>query len=568
LLHRRVFFGALVILLAAVVCFTTFYLLSDYETLKQWFLSMNNCFYMRATWGEQFFTGVIKAKGNVYATAGLVIALVGIIYIVTRRKKYFSRQPDDQPTLTSSTSWLWYLPVVAFAFVAWFAGEQNIKPSADEIFSAVNIAELPPFQGIAYYMLPNNHIYFNFINGFITRTTHIDSVLTGRILSLLAYIGVLCAAWHWFAKRLQNYFWAYVCLIPIALTFSVWAFSYQARGYELQLFCGWMAFLSLFRYVSTVDKKWLRFNAFFTIAGFAIIPTFLYIFAAQVVFLMLHQVVKRRVVFPVWKYQAIILAGVFLLYLPALCFSGKDALTTNEYVKAGHAALAEFLPRWFNVFVYFLNFIFSFVIRENHPLTFILFATPLLLVFSRRKDDRWLWLFYIVLWVVWALICIYMQRAPFSRNMIMHYSITMAFVVYTLYTFTDLLFQRVRSVNLRQSFKFVLLGVPLIFFCIHQWTWGKDGARHLLYFMDVNKMYAEYSQEIDNMAPGSSVVCTDERYCFYYYARLRGYRVHKCIEGNEDYYVKIHNEPLPEEIAKNYVLLIACAMGDDIYKHK
>ena len=144
----------------------------------------------------------------------------------------------------------------------------------------------------------------------------------------------------------------------------------------------------------------------------------------------------------------------------------------------------------------------------------------------------------------------------------------MAFVVYTIYTFIDLLFQKVRSVRLRQSFKFILFGVPVVLFSIHQLECGKLNAGFLLYFMDVNSMGVEYNRQIDNMAPGSSFVCTDELFCFYYYALQRGYHGHKCREGNEDYYVKMQYEPLPEEIEKNYVLVIKCPAGDDIYRRR
>ncbi len=563
---RRIFFGGVILFLLFTAIGSLCYMLCDYEYLKQWFLSLNSCFYRVPYWPDQFFTKTVKARGNMFAAAGIVLSISGILYVVVRRRRYFSRFAAS-PRVTNM-EWPWYVPVIALAMGTWYWGQGLVKPSADEIFSAVNIAELPSFQGLAYYMLPNNHIYFNFLNGLVWKLTGIDAVQSGRILSMLAYTAFLCSAYHWLAQRLRNKYYAYIAIVPIALQFTVWAFGFQARGYELQLFCAWTAFQSMWRYLDKGEARMLRLNTFVCIAGFALIPTFLYFYFAQTIFVVCYQIINRKFDTRFWKYQLFCLAGVFLLYLPALCFSGKDALAGNDYVKAGHEALPVFIRHWFEVTRYFLNFIFSFVIRENHPLNFILFFVPLLLLFSRERQNRWLGCYYIILWLTWAVVCCYMQRTPFSRNMIIHYGFTMVFVVYTLYWCTTSLLKKIAPVMARNLATIAVFGLPILVFSVHQATWGKANVHFLLYFMDVNLMSIGYNTEINNLPPGSSVVCSDERYCFYYYCRKRHYTMSKCPTGKEDYYVKCFSDELPELISNNYILIKKCEQGDDIYKRK
>ena len=564
----RLFYGSALVFLGLILWFAVFYITTGYDTLTKWFLSMNDCFYRNSFWTHDFFTPAIKDKGNHYAGIAIIICLAGITYICTSWKKHFRQKAIPANTTYDLSAWKWYASVVVMAAGIWYWGQGLVKPSADEIFSAVNCAELPHFQVLAYYMLPNNHVYFNFINSFLTQWTNIDAVVTGRIISLFAYTGVLLCIFHWLYKVFKNNTWAFIGVIVAALQFHPWAFGFQARGYEIQLLSCWIAFLTVFNYVNTGNTAPLRLNAIACIIGFAMVPTFLYYFIAQSVFILLFQLFYRSPDLRPWKYQVITIAAVFLLYLPALCFSGLNALATNDYVKSSDLSFSKYFTVWLSVTEYFLNYTFSFLISENNPLNFILFFTPLALFFFRSKQHKMAGLFYTVLWVVWALICFAMQRNPFTRNMIMHFSLTMAFVLYTMYSVVELLLRKVKNITVNSVLKTILLGAPAVILCIHLATWGKAHASSCLYFMNVNVMHEDYASDIKPIPSGSSVACSNERYCFYYYCRKGPYRIDRCATGNEDYFINMEGEALPEMISKNYVLERRGHEATEVYKHK
>jgi hypothetical protein len=567
-LLRRLFFGGVLLVLFVFLGFAAFYYFSDYETLKHWFLSMNDCFYRNTLWTKDFFTPAVKAKGNLFVLAAMIICLTGILYIIVRRKKYFTAYAPLPKIPAENTGWKWYIAVLALGLGAWYWGQGLAKPSADEIFSGVNCAELPPFQVLAYYMLPNNHVYFNFFNGYLSRWSNIDVVQSGRILSMLAYIGVLCLAFHWFSKLFRDRIWAFIALIPIAFQFTTWAMGFQARGYESQLFCCWAAFLSIFRYIDKGDIRMLRINTFFCIFGFAFVPTFLYFYIAQVAFMALLQLFGLRIDLKFWKYQMICLAGVFLLYLPALCFSGLDALAGNDYVKVTHVGAAKFFPNWYATTQAFASYMFSSLAKEGNPVNFLLLAIPLVLFVFPQKEKRLIALFYLVLWLVWTAICFKMERYPFNRNMLLHYSLTLAIIIYTCFSVIAFLFAKISSLTTKNILKAITFGVPLLAFSAHLMIWGKPNAPFFLYFMNVNYMYTDYKSDIDSLPPNSTVNCSDERYCFYYYCRLGPFKTTRCLGGNEDFYVKTWNEPLPPVIAENYRLFKVGTEGSQIFKHK
>ncbi len=563
---RRLFYTCLIGLFVTALVFAVYYFTTGYETLTKWFLSFNDCFYRNTFWTRDFFTPEAKTKGNYFAAAASVVCIAGLVYAGINWKRFFLRKSEPLPIPKLSLPWS--VAVAVLGLVTWYLGQSLVKPSSDEIFSAVNCSELPHFQVLAYYMLPNNHIYFNFINGFVMRWTHTDAVVTGRIISMVAYIGVLFCIFHWLSGLFKSRLWAFVAIVPAALQFTPWAFGFQSRGYECQLLCAWGAFLTLYSYVNTGNARIMKLNALFSIMGFAFVPTFLYFFLTQLATLVFVQVYNRKLTWRVWKYQSIILAGVFLLYLPALCFSGVNALTANDYVKSPHLPFAKYFNNWVEVTKYFINFIFSFVIRENHPLNFILFFTPLLLLILPGKHQKQTGVFYLLLWVVWACVCFYMQRNPFSRNMIFHYSLTFAFVLYTIHSIVELVLTRIKSLQLKVALKTAIFAAPLLLFSVHLAKWGKENVPFSLYFMDVNVMYNDYASDIKTFPPGCSIACSNERYCFYYYCRTGPYRTSRCPTGNEDYFINVGGEQVPDVVSKNYVLERHGIGGFEIYKHK
>lgn len=545
------------------------YLCSDYTDVAQWYLSLNDCFYLKELWQQRYFTPFVKDQGNYFAVIALLIALLGNAYIVYnwRRIQLFIASTTSTPRFNSG--WIWYIAVLSFAVLAWYWGMQQTPASGDELLSVVHCAALPSFQTIAYYMLPNNHLYFNLLNGFLLHATHLDALQTGRFISMIAYLFVVATAFSWFSGVLPNRMWALIAVVPFAFGFTTWAFGFQARGYEAQLCCAWLSFVLLQKYLQSPDRKIALLIALFNMMGFAFVLSFLYYFIAQMIYVLLVQAYRRKIDLVFWQYQLFGMMAVFLLYAPALCFSGLQAITQNEYVKPlNELTNVAFLAIASEKTKYFINAIFSFLIHENHWLNFILFASPLFLFFSKQNKHRQLAVFYIVLWLSWWSICWSMKRFPFNRNMIIHHSLSLAIVLYTYAVCLFKVLTKWAAMAWRSKLSIALYVLPLVYFVQHQWKWNKEHVCTSLYFMDVRDIKREYQNDIAATIPSNaSIAFARERYCMVYYAQKNYTQAHTCIEGNEDYFVTIAQDTLPVGIAKNY-RLVKRGIGNDIYQHR
>jgi hypothetical protein len=567
---QRLFLWSIIGVFIFIVLGSLLYLLSDYTDLVKWYLSLNDCFYLKDLWQARYFSPSVKHQGNYFATLAILIALSGIVYTLYRWRYiplFIAKLQLAKPIKYSV--FLGYVLVLLGAFLAWCWGIQQTPPSGDELLSVVHCASLPSFQTIAYYMLPNNHLYFNVLNGFLFYTIPIDGLQSGRLISLLAYLVVVATAFYWFSCLMPNRLLAFVAVVPFALGFTTWAFSFQARGYEIQLCCAWLSFLLLQKYRQSGDRKTALLIALFNLMGFAFVLSYLYYFIAQMIFVSLMQAYRRKLDFVFWQYQAFAMMGVFLLYTPALCFSGLQAITQNEYVKPlnelSNAALWAIASEKTK---YFINSIFSFIIHENHKLNFILFASPLLLIFSKQNKHRQLAVFYLVLWLSWFSMCWLMKRFPFNRNMIIHHSLSLAIVLYTYYVCLSWLIANCVSMHWRLRLSISLYVLPLAYFVQHQLKWNKSQVCTSLYFMDVRDIEHEYQNDIAHTIPAkASIAFAPERYCMLYYAQKNHLQVHTCMSGNEDYYINIAQDTLPASIARNYKL-IKRGIGNDVYQHR
>ena len=155
--------------------FSVFYLSHTYIYLVNWFYSLNSCFYKCSSFRNDFFTQKVKSAGNFYCSISLLISVFSIAYLIKllRRKNFAKTKINFN---YSNLSWLIAICVAGFIF--WLWGTTQTPPSSDEIFSAVNCAAIHPFQTMAYYMLPNNHIFYNLLNNIVFHFAS-DKVLTG-----------------------------------------------------------------------------------------------------------------------------------------------------------------------------------------------------------------------------------------------------------------------------------------------------------------------------------------------------------------------------------------------------
>ncbi len=501
-----------------------------------------------------------------YCIIAVAVASLGLFFIVKRSGSAATAQPKPG-TRISKTDVLLTAALLIIACVLWYLGNKSTLPAHDEIFSAFNSAGIHPFQAASYYMLPNNHVFFNLLNGVLFHAAT-DKVVTGRFISLAAYCGVVVVVFYWFRAIVKNPWLALLISIALALQCPVWGFSFQARGYELYLLASWGMVISLFAWLQSANVSWLAINALCCCTGYFIMPSFLYLHVAQLLFVLLYMPFYKTKETMFWKYQLIAAGITYLLYLPLLCFSGLTALAGNGYVAPmsgfKQKSLGDFLQWMWPTFLSCVEHIFSNVHIGAASFNLVLFLVPLALLFKRKNKFSVLFgTFYLVAWLVFFVVVIAMRRMPFERNLICHYSLAFAGVILVLEWFITAVAERTK-LQLPMS---IIFSATVCFFSYHFYTTNESFIKVTLYEHDINNTYNELSDGLDYIPPGSTVAFSDEGFFYRYVCLKNGCRISSCPTGDETYYVKQNYEPLPQAFAGNYE--IAKTLGDHtIYKRK
>ncbi len=166
-LGNKIFIVTAFLFFTAVFLFCSFYIFSGYDSLVKWYIGLNDCFYKKETWANDFFTPHVKESGNVYCIIALLLSVAGTGFILKRIKKTSWQLRQD--LIIRIGAWDVLCAGICLAVITgfWLWGWPQALPSSDEIFSASNCAGIHPFQTISYYMLPNNHIFFNLLNNIL-----------------------------------------------------------------------------------------------------------------------------------------------------------------------------------------------------------------------------------------------------------------------------------------------------------------------------------------------------------------------------------------------------------------
>lgn len=490
-----------------------------------------------------------------YATIGLALSIGGVWKAVNKLKI----NPPEQRSLKLPryADWLCVLVCTAVAVALWFIGNKVAPPAYDEVFSAENVASIHPIQAWSYYMLPNNHIGFNLLNGIIFRP-FTDKVATGRFISLLAYTGTIIALFFWLKHLINNRIAAVIVTLMLATQFPVWGFGFQARGYALYLLTEWGAVISLFSYLRHKHRSHLYIYALCCVVGYFCMPSFMYLHFTFLAFLAVYHRSDRTL----WKFQLYILAAVFLLYVPVFCFSGIDSIIKNKYVgqMKHYKTTWEFMQWMFPYFGGFIDNIYSGLKLGNTSLGVTLLLLPLALIFARRSTPTFaLGVFYVVLWIVFFIMTIAMKRLPFDRNLVFHYNYTLLCDLWVVYWLVGLMVRDSRVTLSAFSVAAVAAG----------YHYAKTNPKYLkdyLYGYDVAAQYNSVSDGLKFIPAGSTVAFSDEGFYCCYLLRKRGCTVQKCATGGETYYVKSKDEAMPANLSIGYTL--ASTFNDyEIYKH-
>jgi hypothetical protein len=524
--------------LVGVLGFCGFYMLSGYEHLVEWYRGLDDCFYRSEDWGRIFFTAHIKSRGNLYCMVAGVMAVVGCVAIVRGMR----RRREVQPLVISFDGYdlLCAGICVAVTVALWFWGKGLVAASNDEVFSALNCAGMHPFQTASYYMLPNNHLAFNVLNNLVFHWAG-DKVETGRVISLVCYSSIIVVVFFWLKGLFENRWVALLVALTMALQFPTWGFGFQARGYELLTLAAWVAFISYFKYLLAPDKKWLGIHAAAIAVGYFCVPSFLYFHGAIVVFGFVWQVVNKKADWQFWKYQGIAVGVTFLLYLPALCFSGFKALTGNPYVVVDQT-YKDLVGQAIPMFQNYMDYCFFSVITKNHEVDTVLFLLPVCLLFYRKnRIARLLGVFYVAMWGVCALLTVKMKLFPIDRALTAQFSITLALVVYAVY----LLKTSFAKVIKLQWLPYVLLPVFLVVLGVNYVEKGRVHVSHYLCHFTVNGWCELINSGVKTIPKGSAVAFSESAFYWYYLCKAQGYQVSKCLNGKEDYFIKSGIESFP-----------------------
>ncbi len=557
-----VFMVFAMLFLGSLLFFCCFYLFASQQQLVHWFTGLNPCFYKNATWGNDFFTPAVKSIGNRYCLLAIAIILPSLYFLVRRFSKRTARTIQVSFEITDL---LLSGLIIALTAALWNWGNHLALPAPDEVFSAQNAASIHPFQAIAYYMLPNNHLLFNFLNNTLFHAAD-DKIITGRFISYAAYAATLSALFFWFKNRFNNRWLAIIACMTMALQFQIWGFSFQARGYELYLLAEWGMVISLFAWISSENGKWLYINTICCAAGYFCMPSFLYFHLAQMVFLGIYQITYKQKGLLIWKFQLATLALTFLLYLPVLCFSGLSSISENNYVQPMGAYLHT--GRWpYAVWMFqnigpLLTHIFSDYNWNNIPVSLLLYFAPIALLFcGTNRYFRLLGIFYCSIWITFFIVSIGMKRLPFERNLIGHHSVTLAGVLILFFWLATILANIVRNKPVAWiAFSLLSSGMALHFFNTNQ-----SYLKETLYEFNVNALYKEKSEWLDIIPAGSKAAFSDEEFYTYYICKKKGCQVSKCAEGGETFYVKQVFEKIHD--SDKYVLSKKF-YGNEIWKLK
>jgi len=299
-------------------------------------------------------------------------------------------------TLVSLLLKLWYFFKVPFLI--------------DEAFSYVYFVSKGAPVTASYYPAPNNHILSNLLSCGVQLFTD-NALLIMRLPSLLISL-VLGLVVFLFYKKHFSFATAITAYLFYSLCFEMNFYAVQGRGYLLFTLCSFLLMIISFQYLSASRSVYLRLFAAVSIAGFYTIPTFIYPFAASILFLHVY-FYRNRDFSPLLKLYgalAATVAGVLLLYIPVLLVSGVSSIVANSWVKPLE------LSHWIQAFPAYGAGTANWLLNiETGGIFFLLFTgLSYLVTSSGRFAKTFLW--FSIIYVLTPLVLIGIQRVlPFYR---------------------------------------------------------------------------------------------------------------------------------------------------------
>ena len=176
--------------------------------------------------------------------------------------------------------------------------------------------------------------------------------------------------------------------------------------------------------------------------------------------------------------------------------------------------------------------------------------------------------FYVIFWGVYAVYTIHLRRAPFCRNMILHYSITMALVLYTFYIMVFYGVSFIRHLSTQRIAGNFIFYVPVLIYAVFLLIWNKNNGSRNMYFYDVNDYSRRYTNEMRSLPVSSTVACGDESFYFFYLGRKFQNKFSRCPTYQEDYFIRHFDDSLPMEVRINYDMVKNWEDQYELYQRK
>jgi hypothetical protein len=220
----------------------------------------------------------------------------------------------------------------------------------------------------------------------------------------------------------------------------------------------------------------------------------------------------------------------------------------GAFRQTGRMAFTKWM---FPYFAPYISHIFSGLQCYGVAISLWLYFVPLaLLLAPRRSLYRMYGAFYALMWCLFFAIAITMEKLPFERNLIGHYSLTLAGVLLVVWWLTG----RLAALGRAPYVRWILFSGTALLLSVHFIRTNVILLKDTLYEYDVNTFYSEKETWLSFIPTGSTVAFSTEDFYSYYIGIHMGYKAQKCPTGNEQYYIKEAFETIPGPNKDRYFL--------------
>lgn len=520
-----------------------YYLGHSRTALLENYLS-GGCFYRQ----QSFIFGFneqVKSQGNIFCLLAIPLLLLFVYGLRSCSVYNIIRRLWVQ--VKCNYRWLAVLLVICIVMAA--DGHRYNALCSDEAFSALNFAGAPLKRLLSHYPIPNNHIFFNLLNHFASEI-YADPLVTARILSAVFYCILIAGNFLLLVHHTRSRALAFGCSVLLALQFLVWGFGHQGRGYALCYLMEWGSFVATYYYFfssATCRKEALTVILLCNIIGTWTIPVFAYLLLFQVLVVIVLMLRRRQLYRAFWVMLLLSGVGIFLVYLPLLCYSGAASLVGNNHHPG---TFAETLwSSW--AYFYELVTLQSFGFLGGQKLLALgFFILPFLLfllsgkIMSRYKGLLFL---YAVLWLSVGLLTIATGQFPIMRGLGFQMQIGLLMVLLLSVTL-------VTHSGMGKLAALSLFAVVIPVCAVRMYHFNKDFSNTALYGQDTRSFLSGLEALPQGFKPADRIWLSDESFIWPFI--LKGNNpvdLYDCNFNNQELlFLSEDDRPLPDTVMHRY----------------